>query len=198
MGLIFFINDSITTAFLNTLRTSDSPDPSTIQGIDVQLEINETMTLAEFNARVTADPNYPTVIHLNNLRILVILSDFTDQTNRQLADIVIYAKGGLANILKNNVGPPGLSLPIERINIWNLVNGLKGNNTACAPFPGFLAPPENQTPWNPKPHEHMKKHFPEGMGSLELWGVEAMEFQHGAKKSVFGDGTDNDEENDDE
>lgn len=183
---IIFVNDSITTATLGQLTTVDTPNPSTVQGIDIQLEITETMNFAEFNARVTADPNYPTNVHLNGLRILVILPNFHDTTNRNLADIVLFVKQGIASVEKNKFGPPGLSLPVQRLNIWNLINAINSSNTACYPFPGYLAPPQTQTPENPRPHEHLSCHRPEGLGDLELFGVEAMESQHGEQDSAFG------------
>lgn len=86
-----------------------------------QLEITENMTGQEFDARVTVDPNYPTNIHANHLRILVIRDSFHDLTNRNLADIVMFVKQGLASIEKNNFGPPGLTLPVQRINIYDLL-----------------------------------------------------------------------------
>lgn len=193
---IIFINDSITTATLNTLATDtgiqpnglvpNTPEPSTVQGIDVQLDITETMTFAEFNARVAADPNYPTNIHLNGLRILVILPDFQDTTNRHLADIVMFVKQGIASVEKCKFGPPGFSIDVQRLNIWNLTHSLRPRNEACWPFPGYLAPPQTQTKENPRPHEHLDRHRPEGMGDLELFGVEAMESQHGRQDGAFG------------
>lgn len=182
---IIFVNDSITTSTLGQLTTKDTPNPSTITGLDVQLQITETMTFAEFNARVAVDPNYPTIVHLNGLRILVILPDFHDLTNRNLADIVIFVKQGLASIEKNNFGPPKLTLPVQRLNIYNLINGTKGSNTACFPFPGFLPPPQTQTPENPRPHERLRREFPEGMGALELFGTEAFE-ENGMDEGAFG------------
>lgn len=116
---IFFVN-----ADLNAKSTS------TLQS---QLYINDTMSDTEFDARVAADPNYPTWIHLNDLRILVIRKDFHDLTNRTLADVVIFVKQGMATILKNNFGPPGLSLPIERINMYELLREVGSPNVAILP-----------------------------------------------------------------
>lgn len=209
-GVIIFVNDSVTTAILNTLPTDtgvepdglvpNTPYPSTIQGIDAQLQINETITLAEFNARVASDPNYPKVIHLNRLRILVILPDFQDTTNRHLADIVLFVKQGLGSVEQCKFGPPGLQLPVDRINIFNLLYGVRhsGNTVFCFPcfpkpppicppvFPPPICPPQIQTIENPRPPERHHTPFPEGMGTLELFGVEAMETEHGRKIGVFG------------
>ncbi|CAM6006088.1 unnamed protein product [Sphagnum balticum] len=164
----------------------NTPEPSTVQGIDVQLDITETITFAEFNARVAVDPNYPTNVHLNGLRILVILPDFQDTTNRNLADIVMFVKQGIASVESCRFGPPGFSIDVQRLNIWNLTYSLRPRNEVCWPFPGYLKPPQTQTPENPRPHEHLDRHRPEGLGDLELFGVEAMESQHGRQDSAFG------------
>jgi hypothetical protein len=91
-----------------------------------QLELDETMTGDEFDARVVVDPNYPAIIHSSELRILVIKADFRDYTNRQYADVVMFVKGGLAAIENNNFGPPGLTLPMDRLEIHQL---LRYNNS---------------------------------------------------------------------
>jgi len=86
-----------------------------------QLYINDTMTLTEFNLRMTADPNYATVVRLQGLRILVT-ADFNDQTNRSQADVVIFVKNGLAGIETNKFGSPGLTLPVIDLYIYRLLN----------------------------------------------------------------------------
>lgn len=90
------------------------------QKIMSQLLIHEAMTGAEFDARLVVDPNYATVVKLQKIRILVIRS-FRDTTNRNLADVVIFVKAGLASIEKNNFGPPGLTFPVETFNIYQLL-----------------------------------------------------------------------------
>lgn len=110
-----------------------------------QLMINETISGVEFDARVVADPNYPVVVHLQKIRILVIRQSFQDQTNRQFADVVIFVKGGLATIEKNNFGPPGLSLPVDRLNIYALLRYNRSSEVVVLPsFP--LSTPPNSTP----------------------------------------------------
>ena len=79
------------------------------------------MTDIEFDARVVADPNYPTIVHLQNKRILVIRNTFHDLTNRNLADVVMFVKAGLCSIEKNNYGPPGLTLAVEGLYIHELL-----------------------------------------------------------------------------
>jgi hypothetical protein len=104
-----------------------------IATLQSQLYINDTMTDTEFNARVAIDPNYPANIHSQYMRILVIQKDFHDLTNRTLADVVIFVKQGLATILKNNFGPPGLSLPIARLTIFALLRAVGSHDVAILP-----------------------------------------------------------------
>lgn len=182
---IIFVNNHTNTSFLNVLKTDIVTDQTIDGTLATQLEVTETISFAEFNARVAADPNYPTNVHLNGLRILVILPDFRDQTNRHLADIVLFIKQGLASVEKCKHGPPGLTLDVQRLNIWNLINGIKKSGE-CRPFPRPLCPPQTQTEQNPKPHFHLDPHHPEGLGALELFGVEALE-EDGIDEGVFGD-----------
>lgn len=196
---IIFVNDTTNTSFLNVLQTNVVTDQTIDGTLANQLEATETISFAEFNARVAADPNYPTIVHLNGLRIVVILSDFSDYTNRNLADIVIFIKQGLASVEKNNFGPPGLSLDVQRLNIWNLINGIKRTSGVCqSPFPRYLPPPQTQTEQNPKPPFHLRPHHIEGLGALELFGVENLE-GNGIDEGVFGDKLrDNDDDDEDE
>lgn len=85
-----------------------------------QLYITESMTGAEFDARVLEDPNYPFIIHANHLRILVI-RDFKDTANRDLMDVAIFIKAGLASIEANKFGPPGQTYPVDRLTIYELL-----------------------------------------------------------------------------
>lgn len=97
----------------------------TKNNLKIQLDITEIISDVEFDARVVADPNYPIFIHLNNQRVLVIRQSLQDYTNRQLADILLFFKQGMVTVLQNNFGPPTLSLPIDRLNIFNLLEGIK-------------------------------------------------------------------------
>ena len=81
--------------------TSYIASPSELTTLQIQLLINDTMTKAEFDARMIADPNYATIIHLRGLRILVILPDFHDYVNRKYADVVMFLHQGMADILTN-------------------------------------------------------------------------------------------------
>jgi hypothetical protein len=76
-----------------------------------QLHINEVISGTEFDARVAADPDYPSNIKQLDLRIMVLRS-FEELDNRDLADVVIFIKAALASILKNNFGPPGFTIAV--------------------------------------------------------------------------------------
>ena len=120
---IIFINADLNDTATKTLQS--------------QLEINDTMSFSEFNARVQVDPNYPFNVHAQGLRILVILPTLHDMTNRTLADIVLFFNQGQVTVEKSNFGPPGLSLPIARLNIYEL---LRYNNS-----PGVVILPHTLT-----------------------------------------------------
>jgi hypothetical protein len=87
-----------------------------------QLFISEIISGEEFDARVSADPNYVNIVHNSFQRILVIRS-FREETNRELFDIAIFVKAGLACIEKNNFGPPGRTYPVAKLSIYQLING---------------------------------------------------------------------------
>jgi hypothetical protein len=122
---IIFINADINDGIKTTLQS--------------QLYINEIMSDTEFDARVAVDPNYPNLIHLNRMRILVIRQNFRDYTNRNLADVVMFVKQGMAAIEKNNFGPPGLTLDIQRVNIYTLLR--YNNSGAVVILPHATKPP---------------------------------------------------------
>ena len=123
---IIFLNADINDTVKNTLTT--------------QLYIDESMSFDEFNARVAADPNYSTIIHLQNLRILVILPTFQDFTNRTLADLVLFYNQGQVTVEKKNNGPPGLSLPIQRINIYELLRDVGSSSVVILPITSTKPP----------------------------------------------------------
>jgi len=82
--------------------------------IQRQLYINDTITGTEFDLRLVADPNYVDVVHADRLRVLVI-RPFTELTNRDKADIVLFCKAGLASVESSKVGPPGQTYQIDRM-----------------------------------------------------------------------------------
>jgi hypothetical protein len=102
IGAIIFVNDDLTT--------------NVEQAIQRQLEITDTMDGYEFDQRVLANPNYPAIIHNTPLRVLVIRA-FTDYTNRQLADITIFVKAGLAYVEGGQNGPPAQSFQVDRMQL---------------------------------------------------------------------------------
>jgi hypothetical protein len=76
-----------------------------------QLHINIVMTGEEFDAMILSDPNYPAKVKELLARLLVI-RNFQEFQNRELFDLVIFIKTGLAAVLKNNYGPLGITLPV--------------------------------------------------------------------------------------
>lgn len=107
-----------------------------IDHLTSQLYLSEAMTDVEFDARVVADPNYPQIVHLQNLRIMVMRQSFRDQTNRQYADVVIFVKQGLASILANKFGPPGKTYPILNINIYDILRAAGSQYVVIVPQTG--------------------------------------------------------------
>jgi len=101
-GYIIFINNDLAGNTQSTLEN--------------QLRITESIDGYEFDQRVLEDPNYPAIIHASNLRLLVIRSYF-ELTNRNLADVVLFIKNGMAYVESNKFGPPGQSFNIDRIQL---------------------------------------------------------------------------------
>ena len=97
---IIFVNNDLTTSVRNALVK--------------QLYINDYMTGAEFDAIIATDPNYPTKIKQLNQRIMVIRS-FEEETNRNLADVVIFVAHAVATIEQNKFGPPSLAYPVDSL-----------------------------------------------------------------------------------
>lgn len=82
-----------------------------------QLGISEVLDGYTFDARIAADSSYPTKIKQLNLRLLVI-RPFTQLENRDLADLVLFVKNGIATTLKNGYGPPVQGVAILNIH-WS-------------------------------------------------------------------------------
>lgn len=106
-GALIFINNDLNDISLTTLTN--------------QLHLTEIITKTELDNRILSTPNYTTIIKAFKYRVLVTLESMQDITNRDQADIVIFLKQGIASILKNNYGPPGLSYNIQRFNIYDLL-----------------------------------------------------------------------------
>lgn len=166
---IFFVNGDISytpTAPIfigaNPTDPSSNAGPSLLSVIQTQLYIDDTMTKKEFDARVVADPNYPTIVHLLNLRILVIvplynMDGYADGyidgyhhhhgrhihiSNIQYADVVMFVHQGLADIEKNRFGPPGQNYDIQRMNMYAMLRAAHSHNVVTVPF--FAGPKCNE------------------------------------------------------
>ncbi len=150
---IFFINGDITYPSTNpVVFPGTDPKASELTTLQTQLFIDDTMTKAEFDARVVADPNYPTIIHLQGLRILVIVPKYNDGysldgythnphidiTNVNLADVVLFLHQGLADVEKNNFGPPCQNYDIQRLNMYALLRAV--NSPSVVTVPVFASP----------------------------------------------------------
>ena len=149
---IFFINGDITYPavppptppyFIGANPTAPNSDAgsSELTNLQSQLFINDTMTKAEFDARVEADPNYPTIVHLQGLRILVIVPSYNDGYHRhidipniELADVVMFLHQGLADIEKNHFGPPGQNYDIQRITMYSILRAADSHAVVTLPF----------------------------------------------------------------
>lgn len=88
-----------------------------------QLHINEVMDGYVFDDRVAADSTYPAKIKQLNLRIMVE-RPFTELENRDLADVVIFVKKGIAAVEKNGFGPHGQSYAVLNLN-WQSLKTFK-------------------------------------------------------------------------
>jgi hypothetical protein len=88
---------------------------ATIQSrLETQLHIDESITGAEFDLRVAADPNYPRNIRILRRRLMVI-RDHRDTTNREEMDIVMFVKSGMISVTKNCYGPPGQTYLLKNV-----------------------------------------------------------------------------------
>ena len=97
---IIFVNNDLTDSVRNMLVK--------------QLHISEVIDGDTFDARVTADSNYPNTIKADDLRLMVVRS-FLELDNRALADVVVFVSHGLAAILENNFGPKGQTYPVVNL-----------------------------------------------------------------------------------
>jgi len=64
-----------------------------------------------FDGYVALHPDFIVDIHRDKKRILVMRS-MADFNNRELADVVIFMKHGMASILKNKIGVPTGTFPL--------------------------------------------------------------------------------------
>jgi len=102
---IIFVNSNISSQVLETIQR--------------QLFITETLDFNSFNEYI--NDGYSGIDGYNSGgRLLVLLNDFQITENRDKADVVLYVKLGLAYILKNNFGPTGLTVQVDRMYIHKL------------------------------------------------------------------------------
>lgn len=79
-----------------------------------QLHIDEVIDGVSFDARVANDPTYNKTVHSSGQRIMVVRSLF-ETNNRELADLVLFVKAGLASSELNKFGPPGITTQVVNI-----------------------------------------------------------------------------------
>ena len=79
-----------------------------------QLHITQVMDGYAFDTLVTGVSGYVDTVKQLNQRIMVVRS-FEELNNRNLADVVIFVAHGLATILHNNFGPPGITHEIVQL-----------------------------------------------------------------------------------
>lgn len=103
-GAIIFLNSNISEQVLSVTKN--------------QLYTHQTIDLNTFNSDVN---NYINLKLQKNERILVLINDFTNHQSRDEADVVIYISFGLAYILKNNFGPPGLCFQVDKLYLQKLL-----------------------------------------------------------------------------
>jgi len=116
---IIFINSDLNDTSKATLRS--------------QLYINQIITGKQFDDVVAIDPTFPDQIHLNGARVLVIRDEFYPYPNYNLADVVVFLKQRLATVEKNNLGPPKLTLSLDRLNIYALLRGANSQYVTILP-----------------------------------------------------------------
>jgi hypothetical protein len=136
---IIFINENITypQPYVFIGSQPDNPNSyiasrSELTTLQNQLMIDDIMNKYEFDERVRVMPDYPTIVHLRGLRILVILPNLHDPYNREYADVVMYLHQGLADIVENHFGPPGTSFEIQYLGLGQILNAAR--NDWCEPF----------------------------------------------------------------
>jgi len=106
---------------------------SELNTLQIQLNITDTITKDEFDARLDVDPNYGTVIHLQGLRVLVILPTFHNMTHRHHADVIMFLHQGLADIEMNRFGECGKSIEMQRFTIYDILRAAGSHNVINLP-----------------------------------------------------------------
>lgn len=104
-----------------------------------QLNISETIDGYTFDTRVAVNSNYPTQAKSAQQRIMVV-RDLTGPDNRNLVDLVLFVKAGLATVIQNNI---------------------TGVHLGCRPFPG-------QTPTTPGSVKTQHHLYPDQLHGLQF------------------------------
>lgn len=87
---------------------------STRKALFTQLYITDYYDGYTFDSIIAANPDFPTFVKNNNMRIAVVRS-FFEHDNRDLADVVIFVTHGTASILKNKFGPPSSTYRVAEL-----------------------------------------------------------------------------------
>lgn len=90
-----------------------------------QLSIDEVYDGYSFDSLTDGYANFLEETRKSNKRILVIRS-YQDNFNKDLIDISIFVKLGLAHVLTNKIGPHGITYRIVNLT-WDKLN-IYGNN----------------------------------------------------------------------
>jgi hypothetical protein len=124
--------------------------PSILTTMQTQLFINDTMSEEEFDARIKVDPNYPVIIRLRDMRILVIASEryydgyrhdgyhhdvYHHHVNkRRHADVVMFMHQGLADVSVNRFGECFHDFNIQRFTMYELLRASRSPGDYSYPY----------------------------------------------------------------
>ncbi len=79
-----------------------------------QLFLTQVLDGTTFDTHVANNVNYLISIKQNNQRVLVI-RPLSETQHKELFDVVLFIKNGLAAVETNKFGPPGLTLPVIKL-----------------------------------------------------------------------------------
>lgn len=113
---IIFINDDLSTQVLSVFVR--------------QLFITEVLDASTFDGYIAADGYWAARQLADGYRILVLRNLF-DLTNRNNADMVLFAKAGLVSVECNKIGPPNITLPINQVYLTALIELQKCFKRCC-------------------------------------------------------------------
>lgn len=116
-GAVILVNNDLSPLIKQTLIT--------------QLHITEAITGDDFDARLAADPNLVATIR-GTLQRYMVIRNFQDTNNRNIMDVIIFVKAGLAYIERNCFGPTGQTYPIKNL-YWGQLHiyNTKLDRVAC-------------------------------------------------------------------